>query len=289
MNIVSVSERQLKKMPELQIGSVVSTEGKLYVYDYKNKWQHNKELIKIYYNQKENYMADKINVISQLLANKKYLDMPEVVLPSSLVAVDKKISGYSMPWIEQNVNLSILLNNPKVSLYQKVRLLKDIYHILDKLMNIKPLEDKFFLGDIHEANFIIDLKEQIIKVIDIDSAYINNGYIGISKFLTFNDNLYDLPSKYPMNEDDRPIPNKNTTNLCFIYMLLNALSGATDVYRWSLEQFYNYMSYLSKKGMPQDLVDLFIKIYEPTKDNNLNIEMLDEIDVQKDFSLKRML
>ena len=72
--------------------------------------------------------------------------------------------------------------------------------------------------------FIFDAKAQIIRAIDMDSAYINGCFIPTSKFLIQNENLYDFQDKYPRNPnvyDSVNIPNHNTQILCFIYMLLN--------------------------------------------------------------------
>ena len=230
MQVTSLTKRTLNKLPELQVSNkVVNTEGKLYIYDHKDKWQYLRELLKIYYRQTDGYLADKINVVSQLLANKNIINMPELILPTSLVAVDKNIVGFSMPFIENNVNMTLFLNNPRVNLEQKIKYLKEILELLQKITKIKELEGNFYLGDIHEANFILDLDEQIIKAVDMDSSFINNSKISISKYLIHNKNLLDNPEKYP-HQNDLIIPNNNTTILCFIYMLLNSLSGMNNSY-----------------------------------------------------------
>lgn len=288
MKVVSITSRNLKKMPRLQISNkIVSTEGKLYVYDYKNKWQHLREVLKIYYNQSDAYLADKIYTISQLLASFEELDVPELVLPTALLSVDGNISGYTMPLVENNINLTLLLNNPKVNLEQKMRYLKEIYDLLIKITGIRELDDKFFLGDIHEANFILDIDEQMVKAVDLDSSYINGSSIAISKFLTYNENLLNNPLKYPHNDEDRAIPNQNTTILCFCYMLLNALSGNNDSYHWSLNEFYSYIEFMKKNGCSGELIKALINLFSRSQTNEFPRELLDSIDTKKDFTLKR--
>lgn len=287
MQVVSLTSRELRKLEELKLdGRVVNTEGKLYIYDHKDKWRHVKELIKLYYNQSPAYLKDKINIILELLVNKEYLEMEELVLPNAIVALDGKMSGFVMPYIENNINLTLLLHNPHLNLYYKLEYLKEIYRILDKVSNIKELEGKFFLGDIHEANFILDTNDSKIKAIDIDSSYINNSSISVSKFLIFNELLYGN-MKYPMDEDDRVIPNQNSTILCFIYMLLNVLSGNKDSHKWSLNEFYNYLSFLQKMKVDKNLLDCISSIYEATVKNEFDISLLNSIDVNKDYTLKR--
>lgn len=288
MKVISISERNLKRMPLLQISNkIVSTEGKLYIYDHKDKWNHLKELIKIYYIQSDAYLSDKIYILSQLIAHYEAINMPEVVLPSSLVSVNGNISGFAMPFVENNVNLTLFLNNPKVSLKQKIKFLGEIYIILDKLMHIKELEGRFFLGDIHEANFIWDVDEQMVKAVDLDSSYINGSSIPASKFLTFNERLNNNPKKYAMSENYDPIPNKNTTILSFIYMLLNVLSGNTDSHKWSFNEFYNYIYFLEQKGCSKELISSLLTIYSKSTTNEFSIELLSSIDVSKDYSLNR--
>lgn len=287
MKVISVSKRKLKKMPTLQLShKVFNTEGKLYVYDEKNKWNHFNELLKIYFNQSDAYLANKIYIISQLIASSEYLDMPELVLPKSLVSVDGEINGFAMPYIENNINLSLLLKNPKVNIKQKLEYLKEILALLEKISKIKQLEDKFFLGDIHEGNFILDIDEQIIKAVDLDSSYINNSSIAVSKYLTFNSKITNNPIKYPHDEEGRAIPNKNTTMLCFIYMLLNSLSNSEVCY-WSMNEFYNYLYFLEKMGISKELLSVISTIYTPTQNNDFDASLLDSIDTSKNYTLTR--
>lgn len=289
MKVLALSERELKRLPELQLSKkIVNTEAKLYLYEHKDKWYHLKELIKIYYIQNDEYMADKIYVVSQLIANLADMDLRSLVLPTSLVTVRGDIQGFSMPYIENNVNMSLLLGNPKVKLKTKLQYLREIFKILENIEGIKELEDNFFLGDIHEANFILDIDEQMIKAVDLDSAYINESAISVSKFLTINEKIINNPVKYPFEEkSDRPIPNHNTSILSFIYMLLNSLSGESS-YRWSMEEYYRYLSYLKDLGCSNELVDSLSEVYFSNVRNNFSIELLDTINPKLDYSLKRL-
>ena len=289
MKVVELSTRKLKKLPRLQLtNQILNTEGRLYVYDHKDKWNYLRELIKIYYNQSGAHLTDKMYIIGQLLANKEYIDMEELVLPTSLVAVDGNLSGFVMPFIENNINMSLFLNNPKVNLDLKVKYLKEIYAILEKTMNIKELENNFYLGDIHEGNFILDIMNQKVKAIDLDSVYINDSANSISKYLTCNANLAENFKKYPLDEDGDPLPNKNTTILCFIYMFLNSISGIDTTYRWSKEEYYSYLSYLASKKFPVEVLDALANIYINSDKNYFDIELLDSIDTKNSYSLRRL-
>lgn len=287
MKVVDISRRKLNKLPLLQISDkVTNKEGMLYIYEHKDKWKYLTELLKIYYNQSDPYMVNKIYVLSELMANREFLEMPELVLPTSLVAVDGELSGFSMPFIRDNVNLSLFLNNDKVSLEQKIKYLKEIYAILDKIMKIKELEGRFFLGDIHEANFILDLDSQTVKAIDLDSSYINGSRIPTSKYLCTNFKLGEINKKYE-EQYGEIVPSKNTTILCFIYMLINALSNESQSYRWDIESYYNYLSYLSHLKISKELLQVLENIYVNNSANEFDIELLDAIDTSKDYSLRR--
>lgn len=288
MKVIDISSKSLNKLPLLQLSNkIVNTEGKLYVYKHKDKWTHLTELLKIYYNQIDSYMVNKLYVLSELMANREILEMPELILPSSLVSVNGELSGFSMPFIQDNVNLSLFLNNENVNLEQKIKYLKEIYKILDKVLNIKELEGKFFLGDIHESNFILDLDSQKVKAIDLDSSYINGSRIPISKYLSTNFELDKLNNKY-QEKDGEIVPSKNTTILCFIYMLINTLSNNSRSYRWDIEGYYAYLSYLNNLNISKDLLNVLENVYVNNNSNEFDIELLDTIDTSKDYSLRRM-
>ena len=310
MKIVDFSNHEFKKIPELQLPrQVTNTEARLYLYQDKTKWNKHQNILKIFYDNrsfdfkpyiKEELLQNKNHtnlfyedrmtytkpyIISQLLKYKDVINMEELIMPTAFVSIDKKVSGYMMPFIESNVNMSLLLNNPNVSLKEKLKLLKKIYEILSKIEKVKALEGKFYLGDIHESNFIIDILEQKIKVVDMDSCYINDSAVPVSRFLFNNFNLDYLQHKYKMTEDDRVIPSHNSQVLCFLYMLLNALSGEKS-YNWSIEEHYMYLACLEKMGMNKEVINTFNTMYDSSPRLDFEPSLLDEIDTEKNYSLQ---
>lgn len=287
MKVINITKRQLRKMLPLNLSrSIINKEGKLYIRDYKQKYGHFQDLLKIYNNQSESYIADKVAVITKLIATFESLDMPELVTPTSLVSLDGEISGFAMPFIEDNTNLALLLNNPKVTLSQKIKLLKEILNILIKVQDSHELDGKFFLGDIHEANFIWDITEQTVRAVDMDSSYFSGGFISVSKVTTLNYLLEGFPNKYILDDESgKFIPNKDITSVSFIYMLLNVLSGCNDSHRWSYNEFYNYLSFLEKKGLSKELLDIIANLYTAGNIDIYNSELLDGIDKNKDYTM----
>ena len=284
MKVINITKRQLRKMLPLNLSrSIINKEGKLYIRDYKQKYGHFQDLLKIFNNQSESYIADKVAVITKLIATFESLDMPELVTPTSLVSLDGEISGFAMPFIEDNTNLALLLNNPKVTLSQKIKLLKEILNILIKVQDSHELDGKFFLGDIHEANFIWDITEQTVRAVVMDSSYFSGGFISVSKVTTLNYLLEGFPNKYILDDESgKFIPNKDITSVSFIYMLLNVLSGCNDSHRWSYNEFYNYLSFLEKKGLSKELLNIIANLYTAGNIDIYNSELLDGIDKNKD-------
>lgn len=289
MKVLNVSKRQLKKMPQLNLSSsIISTEAQLYVHDFKKDYNHLVDLIKIYYNQEKDYMVDKIAIITRLIATFEFLDMKELVVPTALVSLDGEIAGMAMPYVQDNVNMTLLLNNPKINLQTRLKWLKEILGILIKINDSHDLQGKFFLGDIHEANFILDIADQMIKAVDIDSSYFNGGPVPISKFTTYNHLLLKLTSKYLVDEESqRFIPSKDMTSVSFIYMLLNVLSGDKSSHRWSYNEFYSYLGFLKKKEVSQELLDIISNLYTGGNIDIYNPDLLDGIDENKDYTMVR--
>ena len=289
MKVISLTKRKLKRLPLLALDkNIVNKEAKLYIHDFKKEYTHHQDLLKIYNNQNSSYIAGKITVISKLIANFEYLNIPELVLPTSLVSLDGEISGFAMPLIEKNINLSLILNNPSILLEEKIRWLKEILNLLIKLKEARQLEKNFYLGDIHEANFILDLKDNRVKAVDLDSSYFPGCPIPISKYTTLNALLEEFPNKYTLDEDSgKFIPCETLTSASFIYMLLNILSGCINSHHWSYNEFYHYISFLEKNNFPKELLDIIANLYTAGKIDIDNPTLLDGIDTKKDYTISR--
>ena len=136
---INISHRKLKTLEPLKLDKkVTNTEAMIYVYDHKDKWDHVKDLLKLYYYWDDSeYIADKINTISALIKNSEILNIPELVLPKGLVTVDQTVYGFYMDYIENNINMAVLLSNKNITLDKKLKHLKEIYKLLYKFLSIK--------------------------------------------------------------------------------------------------------------------------------------------------------
>lgn len=280
------SERQFKKLDRLQLSdSVTTTESSQYIYiENKGNIKRQKKLLKIYYIDTPSNMSNKISVVSKLLENREYLDIPELVLPESLISINGDVKGIKMPLIETNINMIFLLNNPNVKLKTKLKYLKEILTILQKLLNIYELKDNFFLGDIQESNFIFDVEEQKIKVIDVDSSYFNGTIPFPARYLSSNKVIDAFDKKFPRDiNSNLHIPSRETTYLEFAYMLLNVLSNYHSN-RFSYDDYYRYLAQLSSNGMDKKLIYFFESLYSVEQTIDLFPEDIDRIDYRKNYT-----
>lgn len=266
---------------------IINIEAKFYIY--KDRKTNDLKALKIFFDNSSENMGDKIDVIGSLIQNKDLIAMDELILPDYLVSVSSEICGYAMPFIENNMNLKIMLESKGVRMKEKMELLKQVYLILDKIMRNENMKGNFYLVDIHEANFILDVDDCKVKAVDMDSCYINGSYYPFSKYFAGNDMMYSYPHKYPVNPRTMNfIPSNNIMYASFIMMLLNTMSGE-KAYNFSIQQFYDYLNFLEDEGINSNLLDQIESIYSTALEVNLDIENLKYIDCEKDYSYKRML
>ena len=142
-------------------------------------------------------------------------------------------------------------------------------------MKLEGLENSFFLGDIHEWNFIYDIEKGMYRAVDLDSSKIGNNNPSISRYLSSNDKLDYLINKYPIAGNGNHISNVETTILSYVYMILNTISGV-KIHRLTIDEYYNYLQYLKDRGMPSELVDMFSLIYTSSR-NKIDIELLSDV------------
>lgn len=132
----------------------------------------------------------------------------------------------------KGTNLSIILNEPTITYEEKINYLKSIGNILEQMKNIRKYTElkDFYIGDIHEDNFLVDTEKQEIFVADLDSCKI---------------------ADYKVTEE--------TDIYCYIIMILNYLyDGRVD--RLSIEEFYRFINYLDDIEVNKELIESFEKI-----------------------------
>lgn len=68
-----------------------------------------------------------------------------------------------MPYIKENINLVLILQHKDIEIKEKIKYLKMIGNILKRLSKIKIMGEGFYLGDLHEGNFIWDFDNEMLR------------------------------------------------------------------------------------------------------------------------------
>lgn len=270
MNVYNISKKELKNLILFNTISP-NTEGQLFIFDKHNKWYKEKNLFKKFFIIEGETFSNKLYTINNLLELKENCDINGLVLPNSLISVNHQIHGFSLPFIENSSNYSEIQRSSNIPLEDKLNILKQYGTILEKVHKYP----NFYLGDIHEGNFLVDKLTGNINIIDLDSCKIGNNNPFPSKYLNTNKIIHCLESKYSLHDNGLYIQNKNTDFFCFIIMLLNIISGI-NLNKLDIEDFYEYLSYLKTIGYESELIKQLGNIYI-NEENYFDIDLLDYI------------
>ena len=268
MQIINMSKTKLNSLEPLILPkNVTSTECELFKYPYYGK----EKLLKKLHRTDGIIFANKLYTIEALNANKD--SMPSnFVLPESLVSINKKIEAFTMKYIK-GINLSVILNNPDITYEEKIHYLKSIGRILEQMQNIRKYTNlnNFYLGDIHEDNFLVERDKQEIYIVDLDSCKIAGNksfpgrYLTNSSLIKYNNTKYQTLSQTDDLADYKI--DENTDIYCYIIIILNYLyEGRVD--RLSLDMFYAFIDYLDDIKVNIELIERFNKIV--VGGNNIN-------------------
>lgn len=268
MQIINMSKTKLNSLEPLILPkNVTSTECELFKYHYYGK----EKLLKKLHRTDGIIFANKLYTIEALNANKD--SMPSnFILPESLVSINKKIEAFTMKYIK-GINLSVILNNPDITYEEKIHYLKSIGRILEQMQNIRKYTNlnNFYLGDIHEDNFLVERDKQEVYIVDLDSCKIAGNksfpgrYLTNSSLIKYNNTKYQTLSQTDDLADYKI--DENTDIYCYIIMILNYLyDGRVD--RLSLDKFYDFINYLEDIKVNIELIECFNKIV--VGGNNIN-------------------
>lgn len=260
MQIINMSKTKLNSLEPLILPKdVTSTECELFKYNYYGK----EKLLKKLYRTNGIIFANKLYTIEALNSNKDNIPS-NFIVPEVLVSINKQIEAFTMKYIK-GTNLSIILNEPTITYEEKINYLKSIGNILEQMKNIRKYTElkDFYIGDIHEDNFLVDTEKQEIFVADLDSCKIADNksfpgrYLTTASLLRYNEIKYSL-----LDEPDRIADYKVTEETdiyCYIIMILNYLYDGR-VNRLSIEEFYRFINYLDDIEVNKELIENFEKI-----------------------------
>lgn len=262
MNVVYFNKKNINKLKKLYLNNnITSSEAELFV-------TGDGDLFKRFYINEGDYFYKKQYTLQKLNDHHDLFDS-SFVMPKSLVTINGKMCGYTMPYIPGE-NLDNFLNNAKISEDIKIKYLKDAAGIMEKARIIREKAglDNFYLGDIHSQNFV--LGSDGLKIIDMDSVRI--GYLdGFPIKGSYPVKNFKLYQKY-IFKDDVMLPNKASDIAMFNLMILNHLAGE-DMQRKELMDYYDYLAYLDKEGLDKNITNEFHHIYSEDEGKILNEEL----------------
>lgn len=293
METINLTKKRFESLTPYELPNYVyNTEGTLYVLPIKNRWATQLKLLKRLFLTNGKVFGNKLQTINSLIDNKEELDIEEIVFPEKIATVSGEIIGFIMPLID-SINLSTALRSKDISNERKIKYLRQIGMILDKMKlrrEYTSISD-FYINDLHESNFIVD-KDDSVKVIDIDSCKINGNNIFNSKYLSSksfikeiykyeknlecpNGNYEETYHKYSTDITGAFVPDENTDLYCYIIVILNFLYG-DNISNFTLQEFYDYLEYLQKIGIDRELLSYFEKIATCSENEN-PYELLDSL------------
>lgn len=283
METVVLSKKKFDSLEPLELDKkIMNTEGLLYRFSEKRKWENDPKLLKkLYINEGETF-GNKLATLTSLICNREELSSLDIVVPEKFVVVDKKLAGFIMPYIECD-NFAMVLQDKNISQDVKIEYFKQIGKLFESMENFRKYSsiNDFFLSDVHEGNFIIEKETDKVKAVDIDSCRINQNKPFPTKYLNLAYIHAKLDGKYNPYSLEREIyyADENSDLFCYCIMLLNFFYG-DNFFELSIPEFYTYLQYLEDINFPKPLLEIFAKLY--TYDNNENpYEYLDEL--PKDF------
>lgn len=270
MQTLSLSKKAFRDLKPFDIPrEVFNTEGNIYEFRYKRA----EKILKALHHLEGHIFANKLYTIEMLNTFRQYL--PEnFYVPDYLVAVSNEIVGFTVPKAS-GINLKVILNDKSIETQEKVFYLKQVGFVLEQLKNIRkytPL-NHFYLNDLHESNFNVNVDNKQINVFDLDSCKIAANSSFPARFLTPMSLANLVPEKYNISDTVETsgggyiVANEESDLYCYSIMILNYLYGS-NVNNLELEEFYSYLNYLESLGIDKDLLDSFSYLVVPHHNEN---------------------
>ena len=269
MQTLSLSKKAFHNLEPLDIPrEVFNTEAKIFEFQYKRVTK----ILKALYHLEGDIFDNKLYTIEMLNTFKQYL--PEnFYIPDYLVSVSKDIVGFTIPKAN-GISLTTVLKDKNFSTQEQIFYLKKVGFILEQLKNIRkytPLKN-FYLNDLHESNFNVNIDNKEIAVFDLDSCKIADNSSFSSRFLTSSSLASLVPEKYVINTSETSgvgyiVANEDSDLYCYSMMILNYLYGL-NVSNLNLEEFYDYLNYLDYLKVSKNLLDSFSNLVVPHHNEN---------------------
>ncbi len=270
---MNISKRKLFSYEEYVVGNK-SRHTESIFFNIPNKPD---EIIKLYDSDNGDYLYNKKRDINNLIRFGKEYNMPEIILPKDLLKVNLKFKGIILPKLN-GANARIYLTNKNVPISIKIKILKQIGSILEKLNNITNGHVSF--ADVHNDNFFVCNENGTIRTyaLDAESMKMYDSKGRLNFYICYNDTIKNY-EKYARCGSLIGEASYQTDLFCFIMMILELLTDKEDLVRaMNIDDFYEYLDYLSLLGFNSELLTCLLRIYDK-KDDNINpLPYLDYLD-----------
>ena len=276
MKIINISERKANELRKYEI-SCLNTEAILYYFSMKKKWTTEDKIFKKFFITNGKDFGNKLTTINSLIDYKDDINIEELVIPDCLVSIKSTIVGYTMDLID-GFNLSSIIYNSKITIDEKIDILKKFGLVLRKMENVRKytsIQD-FYIGDIHEENIMVD-KNGNVRIIDLDSCKILNNLASPTRYLQSLKRKNIINQKYTIDSINPDIitPSEQTDYYCFIILLLNTLYQG-NITQLEINEYYKYIEFLQNIGINKELIEQFNNLYNNKPNNNIDY-LLDSI------------
>lgn len=294
MKVINVSKKAFKQLDRMELPSeVMNSESKVYYFDHHGI----KKVLKNLNKTNGEYHAMKLYTV-EMLDNFRENLPNSFVIPDAFVTCGGENIGFTMPLIK-GTPLTCLLKDNNLDINVQLELLRQVGNILKRLEYVRkytPLNN-IYINDLHDSNFIVNMQNREMNVIDLDSVKIGENKIFLSRYLNPFGLVTAFPNKYKVNDksvmtDEIPytyeeyyelhnfpegyiIPDENTDLYCYGIMILNYLFQK-NISNSTVAEFYNYINYLNDIGVNSELVDCLARIVSPI-DNTNPVYYIDEI------------
>jgi len=179
-------------------------------------------------------------------------ELPELVLPTSLIEYEGKIVGYLMPYIEGETLDKILLEHTIPT--------KKVLELFDKVAAIIcRLPNNIHIGDLHSKNIVVS-NDGNVFLIDVDGFSVDNGCT-LTCPLNYSCSYYDnIPKNKYFNQDQTVKISQNTDIFCLLELFFVWLLNGFNPLRFSKMRFSLFLEYLIVKGIPKQVIDMIDRI-----------------------------
>jgi len=277
MNVVNITNNEFSNLKELELKDhIFNTEGQIYYFNIND----NQYILKRLYRETGTIFSNKLYTINELIDNNRFINISELVIPEKLICIDNKIIGFILPYIE-NINFHDVLYSNDFTINEKIEYFKQIGEILEKMKKVRnnTFVKDFYLNDLHESNFILNIETNKINVVDLDSCKINNNLPFTARYLSPFSPINNI-DKYKKITEEISIggffkPDYNTDLFCYIVMILNFLSKIR-ITNLSINDYFDYLEYLHKVGISHELIDKLSLIYSENSNEN-PYQLLEEL------------